>query len=83
MPLSASPVDPRYTDLLDEEPTYRVDFWTDDVASDEWRIDGASDVHEVLAWADDHANGRSVAIYVETVHEHGIGLARIAGREPA
>lgn len=82
MTLLATRVDPRYANNIDEAPSYRVDFWTDDSASDEWGIEGAGDINGVLAWAGANADGRSIVIYVEMVRENGIGLARIFGREP-
>lgn len=82
-PLRGTPVDPRYANHIDENPSYRVDFWTDDAASDEWRVEEAADINAVLAWAAAHANGRSAVIYVELSRGDGtIGLARVLGEEP-
>ncbi|HEX7825720.1 MAG TPA: hypothetical protein VF477_12510 [Mycobacterium sp.] len=81
MALSATPVDPRYATGINEHPLYRVDFWTGDSSSDEWRIEGAKDLHEVLDWATARAEGRSIVIYVEIVSERG-RLARILWKEP-
>ena len=80
--LRATQIDPRYAKHIDEKPSYRVDFWTDDAASDEWRVEGAADINEVLTWAAAHADGRSVVIYVELPRGDGIGLARVLGEEP-
>lgn len=83
MSIRATPVDPRYAHHIDEQPSYRVDFWTDDAASDEWRVEEAAEINEVLAWAAVHADGRSVVIYVELSRGDGmIGLARVLGEEP-
>lgn len=76
-------VDPRYVNQTFETPIYRVDFWTDSSASDEWRLSGVEDYEEALQWADENANGRSIVIYAEIVLDIGQPvLVRVHGREP-
>ena len=60
--MDARPVDPRF---IESEPpaVYHVYFWSDRRRrSDEYELTGASDVHEVLRWADANAGGREIEI---------------------
>jgi hypothetical protein len=41
-----------------------------------------ADVHEVLAWADEHAGGRRVSAWIEVVLDGEPGLVRLSGWEP-
>ena len=82
MTLRARPVDPRYANDIDEEPSYRVDFWVGNSASEEWRVEGANSIEDVLAWSTEHSDGRDTVIYVETSRNGSLGLARVLGREP-
>lgn len=81
------PVDPRYTNVEDLQPVYRVDFWDADGASEEWRLTEALHVHEVLSWADRHSKGREASICVEYEYqqdgERTVVLLRLSGPEPA
>lgn len=44
---------------------YGVYFWsTERTVCDEFELTGAADVHEVLHWIDQHANGRAVEAMV-------------------
>ncbi len=52
--------------------------------SEEWRLEGAEDVEQVLAWARTTAGSdRLCTVYVE-VHdnEQGPGLVQLAGTDP-
>jgi hypothetical protein len=62
--MDAKPVDPR--SIKSEHPAiYRVYFWGDGRRwSDEYQLTGASDVHEVLRWADTNADGREIEVLV-------------------
>ena len=52
--------------------------------SQEWRLTGAADVHEVLAWASGPAGrGRRFELFVEAKSSGGPGLLRLAGTSPA
>ncbi len=77
-------------------PVYQVDFWrrpdpTPGITresmgwySEEWRLEGAEDVEQVLAWARaTAADDRVCTVYVE-VHdsEQGPGLVQLAGTDP-
>ncbi len=80
--LRATLVDPRYVNQEVDYPVYRVDFWDENCASEENRIENAQSVDEVLTWAEAHRNGRYVVVWVEYSHELGTGLARLQGWEP-
>ena len=81
-------VDPRDQKWERDSPTYRVYFWertgTSDLSgwrSDEWEL-SAADVDEVLSWADEHADGRLVNVWLVHNDAHGLGLIRLMGRDP-
>ncbi|PRB36092.1 hypothetical protein CQ020_22080 [Arthrobacter sp. MYb23] len=67
---------------VDREPSYRVDFWSAVGASEEWQLTEVADVTEVLAWAEERADGRTFVVYAEFVHEGGHGMIRLLGAEP-
>ncbi|GGR14446.1 hypothetical protein ACFOE1_12140 [Agromyces mediolanus] len=51
-------------------PSFRVHFWERTSAERAWNLDafvliGARDVGEVLRWAEEHARGRHLEIFVE------------------
>lgn len=84
-------VDPRDQTTELDDPAYRVYFWSGDRTSnvmmvcDEHEITGA-DVHEVLRWADDHADGRTYTLWAcvpeQTEARVGLKLVRLAGWDP-
>ena len=62
--MDARPVDPRF---IESEPpaVYHVYFWSDRRRrSDEYRLTGAFDVHEVLRWASARADEREIEVLV-------------------
>ena len=62
--METRPVDPRF---IESEPAavYHVHFWSDRrLRSEEHELTGASDVHEVLRWADANAGGREIEVLV-------------------
>ena len=61
------------------EPTYRVAFYSGH-AVDEWDVEAGS-VLEAHAWAQDHAEGRSFALYA-VVREGTEGVVRLVGEPP-
>ena len=75
-------VDPRYVSQENPDPVYRVDFWDENCASDENRIENAESIVDVLAWAEANRHGRYVVIWVEYSYEGGTGLTRLHGWEP-
>lgn len=94
--MDAAEVDPRYTSGLELAPRYRVDFWdyvdppdhfvepdTLGRRCSSWRLTGASDVHEALAWVEARRAGRTAVLYVEYEDGPSVGLARLSGAEPA
>ncbi|MDR6573620.1 MULTISPECIES: hypothetical protein [unclassified Curtobacterium] len=64
--LRAQQVDPRDVQTEYETSVYRVYFVDSNGSTDEYRLEGADDVRQVLAWADEHAAGRGFDLYVET-----------------
>jgi hypothetical protein len=70
------------------DPTYRVYFWTvADSASSEWRITEATDVQEVIAWAEAEHGDRTYELFIEHVDRRAaeagewieeLGLIRLA-----
>jgi len=77
-------------------PAYQVDFWTHlplespdtppeqvGYKQDAYLLIGAADVAEVLAWADDNANGRIAVVYAVIPEQgHGRGLVHLTGNDP-
>ncbi|MGW8378501.1 hypothetical protein [Streptomyces sp. ODS28] len=81
--MDARQVDPRYVRWEDGEPSYRVDFWDRAGAEcDEWIIEGADDVGDVMRWAHEKANGREFVVYAQCQVDGEFGLLRLHGREP-
>jgi hypothetical protein len=81
--MNVESVDPRDCQWENTSPTYRVYFWEHPShASDEWRITGATSVHEVLGWAHDRCgNHRTFQLWVETHSDQGLGLILLTGGE--
>ncbi len=94
--MNIAPVDPRDTRWEVPTPVYRVYFWhrpgpppgipqeSMGWHSEEWRLEGAEGVEQVLAWARETAGGdRLCTVYVE-VHDNeaGPGLVHLAGTDP-
>ena len=77
-----SPVDPRDTTWEVDDPAYRVLFFDELGASEEYEVTDC-DVPAVLAWAQRRAGERTYVVYalVRTGHE-GPGLIRLAGSDP-
>jgi len=75
-------VDPRDQVEQVDEPRYRVYFWQDG-ASDEYQLTGA-DVHDVVAWADRNAAGRtySLSACLPVPGLEVVKLVRLAGWDP-
>jgi hypothetical protein len=62
--METRPVDPRF---IESEPpaVYHVYFWSDRRRrSTEYELTAALDIHEVLRWADTHADGREIEVLV-------------------
>lgn len=87
--------DPRGTEWEQPHPVYRVYFWDRAPVppgvdperagwrSDEWRVTGAEDVHEVLAWATGRVgHDRQFELFVEGDGLPRHGLVRLAGNDP-
>lgn len=85
-------VDPRDTQWEQPDPAFRVYFWDRSPApaevdgsnvltrSEEWRVAGAKDVHQVSAWATGPAGrGRPFELFVEARNGESPGLIRLAG----
>lgn len=80
--MQATLVDPRYVTTEIETPVYRVDFWDQNRASYENRIENAQSVVQVLDWAEAHRDGQYVVVWVEFSDKSGVGLQRLVGWEP-
>jgi hypothetical protein len=84
-------VDPRDQTAELDNPAYRVYFWSGDRGSgaamscDEYEI-AQADIHEVVAWADEHAAGRTYSLWAcvpdRTTEPPGLMLVRLAGWDP-
>jgi hypothetical protein len=76
-------VDPRTARRELYEPVYRVYFWGVAMASYEYELTGASDVGEVLRWAEENRGDRTYAVYVVwPVSGSAAGIARVYGSDP-
>ena len=73
-------VDPRDQRWECDSPRYRVHFYKG-TTSDEYEIRGAEDVHTVVEWAENDNAGRPYVLYAR-VDQDGLGLLRLAGRDP-
>jgi hypothetical protein len=82
MSVVARPIDPRDTNWEQDQPTYRVYFFDENGASNEWQLTNADSVHTVVEWAESNASGRTFVIYVEVQVPQGDGLIRVVGRDP-
>lgn len=92
--MDAAAVDPRDIKWEVASPIYRVYFWSQaDLPpgvpgerggwrSEEWRLAGSLDVHEVLAWAEQRKDGRTYTLHVEINTEQGAGMVDLAGVDP-
>jgi hypothetical protein len=86
--MESRPVDPRDERWQVLSPTYRVYFWEalsppPAMASDEYELVDATDVHEVLAWAEQRVLAhQSYEVFVVVDHPDR-GLVRLAGLCPA
>lgn len=89
------PVDPRDISWQISRPTYRVFFWSArstpapsdpelmSYDAEEFEVVGASDVREVLAWAEGKAGERrTYTLYVVVEHGDGWGAVQLAGIDP-
>lgn len=76
------PVDIAEARWVEDDPTYQVVFWKGAGWSDHTRLAGVKDIHEVLAWAEAHADGRDIAIYVELDRGKEHGHLRLLGVDP-
>ena len=81
--MESKEVDPRTATWEDDHPTYRVYFWGEAMASYEYELTGASDVQEVLQWAENNRRGRTYTAYVVAMGDKGQdGIVRLCGADP-
>jgi hypothetical protein len=91
VPLSAHLIDPRDVDWEITAPVFRVEFWSQGadrdhvprekqaLRCDTYRLTGASDVRDVMAWARDQSvDATRTAIYVESSAHTSLGLIMVA-----
>jgi hypothetical protein len=50
--------------------------------AEEFQLTGASDVREVLAWAEERADGRTFTVYALLRSRGELGLVQLAGVDP-
>jgi hypothetical protein len=70
-------------------PTYRVHFWDQPIADPvgctlyAYEVTGAHNVHQVFAWAEANARGRTYEVFVVySDGEHGVGEFQLSGSDP-
>jgi hypothetical protein len=83
--LDARPVDPRDIRWEVSSPTYRVYFWRrvgGGYRSEEFQLSGASDVRDVLSWAEERAEGSTFTVYALLEIRGELGLVQLAGVDP-
>ena len=94
--MNARSVAPRTSGGRYEPDGYRVDFWRPltkpipeepdlgvTYEADEWEVDGARDVNEVLLWAESQATGRTFTVYaIHRDPERRRLLLRLYGTDP-
>ncbi|GAA1858607.1 hypothetical protein GCM10009715_02630 [Paeniglutamicibacter psychrophenolicus] len=84
--MTATNLDPRFVQTEELRPAYRVDLRHEYGASDEWRLTGAGDDHELLRWAQAHAAGRAASICAEFAYmergERTVVPIRLGGSAP-
>lgn len=74
-------VDPRDQTWEMSDPRYRVYFHDKGGASDECKVEKASGVPEVLAWAEAARGDRTFVLYA-CVSRDGLGLVRLHDTDP-
>lgn len=77
-------VDPRDIGWELDEPAYRAYFWSDGGSrSDEFELQDARDVFEVIDWANGpDGRGRDFTLYAVVDHGNERGLVHLAGVDP-
>jgi hypothetical protein len=83
--MNARPADPRDTKWEVSSPAYRVYFWrrrSGGYETEEFELDGATDVAEVLGWAEQRAEARTFTVYVVVDALGERGLVQLAGVDP-
>jgi hypothetical protein len=81
--MDAARVDPRDICWESDAATYRAYFWSPDGSScDEYELTNVVDVREVIAWAGQVQEGRSVELFALQQRAAEWGLVRLAGSRP-
>lgn len=73
--MQASQIDPRTATSELDDPAYRVYFVDSTGATDEWRLEGAPSVEDVIGWA--RSDGRKFTVFAEWPRPSGPGLIRL------
>lgn len=81
MAFTARQIDPRDETWEVYDPAYRVYFWDNNAASDEWELTGC-DVEAALQWARDGSDGRTFTLYATVLAPGELGLIRLSGTDP-
>lgn len=79
--MRARPVDPRDQTSEEDAPRYRVHFWGETSASDEWELT-ETDLDEVLDWIRANADGRRHSLWAVLERGDRVELVRLRGIDP-
>jgi hypothetical protein len=79
--MKATPADPRVIARETDDPAYWVILRRGTVA-EEFRLTDVLSVHEVMAWAEAKAAGRSFQVFVEVEEGDQRHVLRLLGRKP-
>ncbi|RYP88244.1 hypothetical protein EKO23_02565 [Nocardioides guangzhouensis] len=80
--MKVTPTDPRAIGQITDEPAYVVVLHRGSDAEG-FRLTGTLSVHEVMAWAEARAAGRTVQVFVEVDTGDDRQALRLLGRAPA
>lgn len=76
-------IDPRDIEWEEQQPTYRVYFWSstsEERSCVEYQVEEADSVSDILAWANDMCkNDATLQFILYVVSPQGPGLVRLAG----
>lgn len=76
--MRAQQIDPRDVSTEIADPTYRVYFWDDTGASDEWEL-AEADLDEVLVWIPEHSRGRAHSLWAVHRASGDVAIIRLRG----
>ena len=77
--MKATPTDPRVIDRVTDDPAYWV-ILRRGTQAEEFRLTDVLSVHEVIAWAEAKAAGRTIQVFVEADEGDERQVLRLLGR---